>query len=79
MNQITEARQDHDFIRSAIENLTDESLTLLVSEWAEKNRTLPEELTSRPGDWDNDYTKYLVKIMDATSFTNCTDHHSTGA
>lgn len=67
MNQLTEAEQDQSFIRSSIENLTDEVLTLLISEWAEQNRNLPKELTSKPGPWDNDYTKYLVKIMDALS------------
>ena len=67
MNQIAESQQDTDFIRSAIENLTDESLTLLVSEWAEKNRYIPKELSSRHGAWNNDYAKYQVKIMDALS------------
>lgn len=65
--KVTPNVQDTDFIISSIENLTDEHLTLLVSEWAEKNRVMPKELTSKPGAWDNDYTKYLVKIMDALS------------
>ena len=67
MNQATETQQDLNFIYSSIKSLTDESLTLLVSEWAEQKRVLPKELTSRPGAWDNDYTKYLVKIMDCLS------------
>ncbi len=62
-----EQQQDAGYIISSIENLTDEHLTLLVSEWAEKNRVMPKELTSKPGAWDNDYTKYLVRIMDALS------------
>ena len=57
---------DHEYIRSQIEGLTDEKLTLLVSEWAEK-RYIPPELSSRPGYWDNDYTPYLREIMDCFS------------
>ena len=64
---INETELDLKFIRSSIANLTDERLLLTVSEWAAEKRRLPKELTSRPGNWDNDYTKYLVKIMDALS------------
>lgn len=67
MNQLTEVQKDQDFIRSSIENLTDEVLTLLISEWAEKNRIMPKKLSSRPGDWNNDYVKYAVEIMDCLS------------
>lgn len=58
---------DIDFLESSIQSLTDENLTLLVSEWAEKNRVLPKELSSKYGPWSNEYTQYLVKIMDALS------------
>lgn len=37
---------------------------LLVSEWAEKYRHLPET-SAEPGPWRNDRTPYLVGIMDA--------------
>lgn len=60
-------KTDIDFISSSIESLTDHNLTLLVSEWAEKNRVLPKELSAKYGPWSNDYTRYLVKIMDALS------------
>ncbi len=62
-----ETTQDQDYIISTIENLTDENLTLLVSEWAEQNRIIPKELSSKYGEWDNNYAKYQVKIMDALS------------
>jgi phage terminase large subunit GpA-like protein len=62
-----EQSADLNFIISEVENLTDEHLTLLVSEWADKNRVIPKELSSKPGAWDNNYTKYLVGIMDALS------------
>lgn len=60
-------KPDIEFLKSQIQNLTDESITLLVSEWAAQKRVLPKELTSHHGPWDNDYTPYLVKIMDALS------------
>jgi len=63
----SEQQQDRCFLISEIKNLTDEHLTLLVSEWAAKNRSISKELSSKPGPWDNNYTKYLVKIMDALS------------
>jgi phage terminase large subunit GpA-like protein len=63
----TEFIEDQNYIISAIENLMDEALKMSVSEWAEQKRELPSELTSRPGRWNNDYTKYLVIIMDALS------------
>ena len=60
-------KQDIDYAVSSVESLIDKKLRLLVSEWAAKKRYLPPELTSKPGAWDNDYTKYLVKIMDCLS------------
>lgn len=39
---------------------------LTVSEWAEKNRILPDG-NSIPGPWRNSVTPYLVEIMDAFS------------
>ena len=59
------SNQDNQYLVSQIEDLTDEMNTLLVSEWAEKKRYLPKELTSKYGFWNNDYTPYLVKPMDA--------------
>lgn len=60
-------QQDFDFITASISGLTDEENRLLVTEWAEQKRYLPSELTSKPGNWDNDYTAYLKKPMDAFS------------
>jgi len=60
-------QQDLDFLLSSVDSLTDSVNRLLISEWAEENRYLPPELTSKPGMWDNGYTPYLVKPMDAMS------------
>ena len=49
-----------------IEDLTDERLTLKVSEVAEKRRILPKG-TPFPGAWNNEKTPYLVEFMDDIS------------
>jgi len=61
---------DFDYILSKIENLTDIRNRLLVSDWATEKRYLPTGLTSKPGNWDNNYTPYLVKMMNCFSPTN---------
>jgi len=58
---------DYDFIVDQIQSLTDEKIQLQVSEWAEQNRYLPSELTSKPGFWDNSYTPYMIEIMNCLS------------
>jgi phage terminase large subunit GpA-like protein len=47
--------------------LTIEKINLKVSEWAEKKRYLPEELTPDPGFWQNSRAPYLVEPMDCLS------------
>ena len=58
---------DYIWIKSQIEDLTDERISRLVSEWCENRRYLPPELTKKPGFWDNTFTPYLVEIMDCFS------------
>lgn len=41
--------------------------SLKPSEWAEKFRMLPPQLTAEPGPWRNERTPYLVGVMDAIS------------
>jgi len=59
--------QDDEYLITSIQDLTDDVKRILVSEWAEQKRYLPPELTSKPGLWNNDYTPYLVKPMNALS------------
>lgn len=59
--------RDAEFFRDLIGDLTSERLRLKVSEWAEKKRYLPSELTNKPGMWDNSFTPYLTEIMDCLS------------
>lgn len=40
------------------------------SEWAERNRVLPAQMTSEPGPWRNPKTPYLAGIMDAVADPN---------
>jgi phage terminase large subunit GpA-like protein len=58
---------DAAFMRGAIDGLTTERNLLTVSQWAEKRRYLPPELTSKPGRWDNNYVPFMVEIMDRMS------------
>lgn len=64
--QITEAA-DAAYLAEQFESLADEQVRLLVSEWARKSRYLPAELTTKPGNYDPDYTPYLIEIMDSLS------------
>jgi phage terminase large subunit GpA-like protein len=41
--------------------------SLLVSDWAQKHRFLPQSTTSEAGKWNNDRTPYLREIMDCLS------------
>ncbi|MDR0675628.1 MAG: phage terminase large subunit family protein [Elusimicrobiota bacterium] len=59
-----------DDVRSVLkifENMDLSANNLEVSEWAEKNRVLPKELTPMPGRWNNKRFPYLVEIMDCFS------------
>lgn len=64
---------DKDYKKSEVEwllhqinELTDEKLTLNVSEVAEKKRSMPKG-TPFPGPWDNSKTPYLVEFMNDVS------------
>lgn len=54
------------WILEQIEDLTDERITLKVSELAEQKRILPKG-TPFPGPWSNEKTPYLVEFMDDVS------------
>ena len=41
-----------------------------VSEWADKNRTLPKSASAEPGQWRTSRTPYLKDIMDALTPNN---------
>ena len=58
---------DVSWVFNRIDNLPQEQLRLLVSEWAAKNRVIPEGLSPFPGPWRNDVTPYLIEIMDCFS------------
>lgn len=64
--QLTTAA-DSAYLGRLFEGLTDEQVRLRVSEWARTSRYLPAELTTKPGNYDPDYTPYLVEIMDRLS------------
>jgi len=58
---------DYLWLIDQVDNLTDEKISLEVSQWAEENRYMPPELTSRPGFWDNSYTPYWIEPMNCLS------------
>ena len=53
-----------------IEGLVDEKNTKLVSEWAEENRILSNDVSAMAGPWKNYVTPYLVEIMNCFSETS---------
>jgi len=55
---------DVEWLIDQISRLPDDKISLRVSEWAEKNRYLPSELTEDPGPWDNSFMPFLTEIMD---------------
>ena len=55
---------DVEWFIEQLEALPHERLTQKISEWAEKKRSMPEELTENPGPWDNTYASYTVEVMD---------------
>ena len=57
-------------MQEALAGLTTEQIRLLLSEWAERKRYLPPELTNLPGKWDNSIAPYLVQIMDMLAPSN---------
>ena len=55
---------DIQWLIEQFENLPTEKLSLRVSEWAEKKRYLPPEVSDDPGQWDNSFMPFLTEIMD---------------
>ena len=47
---------------------------ITVSEWADKNRMLPQKASAEPGPWRTARTPYLKEIMDLLSADNETKH-----
>jgi phage terminase large subunit GpA-like protein len=60
------SKSEVEWMMQEIDSLTDEKLTLKVSEVAEKERILPKG-TPFPGPWDNSKTPYLIEPMDSIS------------
>lgn len=58
------------FLHEQLGGLTTQRVIKKVSEWAAENRYLPQELTNKPGKWDNSYTPYLTEIMDCLTPTH---------
>jgi len=58
---------DAAYVLEQLEQIQTKRLLMKVSEWAEKHRYLPRELTPKPGFWDNLYAPYLTEIMDTMS------------
>jgi len=58
---------DYYWLINQIDELTDEKITLRVSQWAEESRYMPPELTNRPGFWSNEYVPYMIEPMDCLS------------
>jgi phage terminase large subunit GpA-like protein len=58
---------DNSWISNQINQLPSEKIALKLSEWAENKRSLPAELSTHYGKWDNDYAPFTVEIMDCLS------------
>lgn len=58
---------DGAWLVSQLQGLTDEKVTLKVSEWAELNRYLPPQVTAMPGFYSYDVAPYLREIADCLS------------
>ena len=61
------AAADREYLAGLIGGLTSERVRLTVSDWARAKRYLPAELTTKPGNYDPDYTPYLIEPMDRLS------------
>ncbi len=58
---------DDIWLSDSLESLTYRKNILKVSEYAEQNRVLPQELSPLPGKWSNEVAPYLTEIMDCFS------------
>ncbi|MCP4502552.1 MAG: hypothetical protein GY822_21590, partial [Deltaproteobacteria bacterium] len=65
-NHELEDDDDH-WLDAQVGGLTDEALTLTVSQWAEKKRYLPRHVTPIPGFYSYDVTPFLREIADCMS------------
>ena len=66
------SRDEVAWLLSEIDSLTDEKLSISISEIAEKNRILPKG-SPFPGAWDNEKTPYLVEPMNALAENHPTE------
>lgn len=58
---------DEEWLNERVDLLTDEKITISVSEWAEKYRYLPPQVTPMPGFYNYDVAPYLREIADCFS------------
>lgn len=58
---------DDAWLFSQIQKLTENKLTLKVSEWAEENRYLPPQVTAMPGFYSYEVAPFLKEIADCLS------------
>lgn len=72
----TQIESDIPYLIAQINLIKHEKEYLKVSEWAERNRYLPPELSPQYGHWDNSVTPYLVEIMDCFSESSYVRHVS---
>ena len=61
------ANDDDEWLAAQVRALTDEKVTITVSEWAESKRYLPPQVTSMPGFYSYDVAPFLREIADCLS------------
>jgi len=61
---------DTEWLRAEIAKLTDHRAEYLVSQWAEKRRYLPPQVTTMPGYYSFSVAPYLKEIADCFSLTS---------
>jgi phage terminase large subunit GpA-like protein len=61
------AHDDEAWLAAQVGKLTDEKITVNVSEWAEAKRYLPPQVTSMPGFYSYDVAPFLREIADCLS------------
>ena len=63
-------QQDSKWLREEILKLSDEANEITVSEWAERTRYLPPQITSMPGFYDYNVAPFLREIADCMSLVS---------
>jgi phage terminase large subunit GpA-like protein len=58
---------DAEWLARQVQGLTDEKITVTVTEWAEEKRYLPPQVTSMPGFYSYDVAPFLREIADCLS------------